>query len=72
MDIIEASMAIYHIAQESGVSVDVIIKEMEDAITEAMENPDPIIQERWKKIPRRGKKPTALEFVAYMRSIVHK
>lgn len=71
MDILEASIALSHVAEQNGISLETVIQEIDKAIEEAMADPDPMVQERWKHIPRSGEKPTALEFVAYMRSVVH-
>ena len=71
MSIMEAQEVIKLVAKNHGVAYEDVIKEIELCITEAMQNPDPLVQERWKYIPRSGKRPTALEFVAFMRHIIH-
>ena len=67
MDLVKARRAIEEVAKSKGMSVESVINEIDLAITEAMQDPDPQVQERWTHIPRSGSKPTAVEFVAYMR-----
>ena len=55
-------------AAESNTPPEQIRMEMQQAMDEAMQNPDPIIQARWKKIPRKGKELTLEEFVEYVAS----
>ena len=71
MDILEAMSAIQQVAYLEDISADEVIAEIELAIEEAMQDPDPLVHARWKMIPRSGLRPTALEFVAFMRGIIH-
>lgn len=54
------------IAIENKTSVEEIIKELEQTIDDAMQNPDPSIRKKWENIPRKGDKPTPAEFIAYI------
>ncbi len=71
MDYLGAIAAIEKIAEKEGVSVNEVIREIDLAIEEAMQNPDPLVQARWTLIPCAGDKPTAIEFIAYMRGKIH-
>lgn len=72
MDYLDARIAIEATAKKQGISSEELINEIEKAIEEAMHSDDPKVQERWRCVPYRGEKPTAVEFIAYMRSLVHK
>ena len=51
------------VAKSAGISNDQVRQEMQKAMEDAMNNPDPNIQMRWKFIPRKGEQPTLEEFV---------
>lgn len=54
------------IGQQHGISKEQVRAEMELAMEEGMSNPDPMVQMRWKFIPRKGDKPTLEEFAEYL------
>lgn len=54
------------VAKKAGISKEQVRREMQEAMDEAMNNPDPMIQMRWKFIPRKGEKPTLEEFVEFL------
>lgn len=53
------------VAAKEGISVEEVRREVQLAIDEAMKNPDPKIQAEWRKIPKKGKKPTPEEVVEF-------
>ena len=61
-----AKQAIKRMAKNKGVSEKTIIRQMDDCIEEAMGNPDPLVQMHWQTMFGAGKKPTAIDFLAYM------
>ena len=71
MSILKARAAIEEVEERRNLPVETVIKEIESAIEEAMKSSDPRVQQRWMFVPRSGDKPTALEFVSYMRELVH-
>ena len=54
------------VAKKEGISNEQVRREMQEAMDEAMNNPDPMVQMRWKFIPRKGAQPTLEEFVEYL------
>lgn len=68
---LDARMSIELTAKQKGISTEECIKEIELAIDEAMKSDDPLVQARWKLIPRKGEKPTAEEFVDYVAKQVY-
>lgn len=64
--------AIAEIASREGVSAEYVRSEMKMAIQAAMDNPDPRIQELWKKIPCKGDAPEPEEFIVYVVGAVMK
>ena len=54
------------IAIQNNTTVHAIRREMQAAIDEAFESPDPAARTAWKDIPFRGDRPTPEEFVAHM------
>ena len=72
MNYLDAEMAIALAARENGMSTEEFKAEIDLAIDEAMQCCNPAAKELWALIPRAGEKPTAVEFIAYMRNIVHK
>ena len=66
MDLERAHMALVATALKSGVTVEEVRFEIDKAIREAMSNANPIIQQRWRNIPRSGDVPTAEELIAYV------
>ena len=71
MDYLDAKIAIALAAKENGMTTKEFTREIELAINEAMSSDDPLAQELWSLVPRKGEKPTAVEFIAHMRSKVH-
>ena len=66
----EAYHALRQVAKKEGISVQQVILDIEEAITEAYftakkEDDQPVL-ERWNAIPSKGEIPTALELVAYL------
>ena len=43
-----------------------IRKQMESVMASALRNPDPMVQQMWDSIPRRGVDPTLDEFMEYL------
>ncbi len=58
------------IADNNGVSVEEVRRDIADAIDAARENPDPKVQAFWASVPRKGEKPTPEEVIAYIGGIV--
>jgi len=54
------------VAQDQGVSVEEVRREIEEMIQESMNSPNDIIRLRWASIPREGEVPTAEEFMAHV------
>lgn len=54
------------IAAKEGISVEEVRREIQLAIDEAMKNPDPKVQAEWRKIPKKGKKPTPEEVIEFV------
>ena len=61
-----AKRAIQQMAQENHVTVEEARREMQDALEEAMNNPDPAVQARWKEIPCAGEVPTVEEVILWV------
>lgn len=72
MQIKKAKKAFAQIAQEEGMSIDAVRRELEFAIDEARNNPDPKIQAQWKTIPCKGAFPTPEEFIAHIAGNIEK
>lgn len=58
------------VAEKAGISKEQVRREMQEAMDDAMRSPDPMVQMRWKFIPRKGKQPTLEEFVEYLLSCI--
>ena len=58
--------ALQQVADENGMSLEMVIGEIDQMIETSMKSPDPCVQERWARIPRTGKVPTALELMEYL------
>lgn len=54
------------VAKKCRTTPDEVRNEIQQAIDEAFNNPDPEIRRRWENVPRKGDKPTAEEFIKYM------
>lgn len=57
------------IANENGVSLENVMKEIEIAIIAGMSNSDPRIQAFWRNVPKKGDIPTPVELIAYISKI---
>lgn len=60
--------ALEAIASINGVSVNEVRAEIQTAIQEALENPDPSVQQFWTSIPHKGSVPTPDEVIACLSS----
>lgn len=47
-----------------------VYREIDFCISEAMKNPDPKVQEEWRKIPCKGAAPTPEELLDYLKKRV--
>lgn len=56
---------IRHIAKQEGISEQEVINEMQKAIDEGFNNPDPSVQAYWAQMPFKGK-PTPRELILYL------
>lgn len=54
------------VAQFEGISVEQAYERLQDTINAAQQDPDPIVQARWKSIPHKGKQVTVEEFFEYI------
>ncbi len=54
------------IAAKEGISLEEVRREIQLAIDDAMKNPDPKVQAEWRKIPKKGKKPTPEEVIEFV------
>ena len=61
-----ASKAISQVAKSHHVSEDTVRKEIQEAISEALRNPDPAVQALWKQIPCAGKIPEPEELIDWI------
>ena len=66
------NQALIQIALKEGISVAEVRKEIQTAIDAGLNNPDPKIQEYWAKIPKKGKKHTPDEVIAFLAKEVKK
>ena len=58
--------AFKEIATRKGISVAEVRKEIQKAIDIASASPDPVVEEQWRRMPYRGKKPTPEDVVIYL------
>ena len=56
------------IARRNGITKEQVREEMQIAMEEGMRSPDPVAQQLWAQIPRRGEKLTLEEFMEYLLS----
>ena len=66
MDEDQIMQALQRVADQNGVSLTTVLKEIDRVIDGGMDSPNPQIRVRWKRIPRKGVKPTAVELMAYL------
>lgn len=57
---------LWQIAATNGTSPKDVRQKMEAAMASALQNPDPVVQQMWESIPRKGKTPTLDEFMEYL------
>lgn len=60
------------VARTHNIPEEMVLAEIEKAIEEAMQNPDPAIRKNWKKMPWKGRKPSAVEFIEYLSELLRK
>lgn len=54
------------VAKQHGVTKEEVYTEIQKAIDVGFDNPDPAVQEEWKKMNISGKRPTPEEVIAYI------
>ena len=54
------------IASINGTSPGEVRRQMETAMASALQNPDPVVQQMWNSIPKKGDLPTLDEFMEYL------
>ena len=62
--------AIRMVAKKYMVTEEHVVSEIEKAIEEAMQNPDPMVQKEWERTPWKGCRPSAAEFVDYISNML--
>jgi len=65
-DMESARRAIEGVALKEGLTVEEVRASMMEAIEEAFNSPDPIVQARWAQIPREGDIPTPEELIIWV------
>lgn len=63
---LRAMKALYALAYKEGKIPEVVKYELQKAINEAYENPDPEIRKEWLRIPCEGERPTPEEFIYFV------
>lgn len=63
-----AALAISAIAEKNGVSEKEVRDEMQKAMQEGINNPDPEIRAEWDSIPRSGDELTVEEFIVWAKN----
>lgn len=66
MKIIDAEEAIRKTAEEEGMEVEEVRKEIQEAILIGIYNKDAVTRKKWRKIPCKGEVPTPEEFIEYI------
>ena len=64
MNMEQANRVLRQVARRNGVSVEEVIREIEEVIRTSMANPE--TRGAWEAIPRTGEFPTAAEALAYL------
>ena len=72
MDIKKSESILIQIAKQEGVSIETVRGDIEAAIAEARDNPDPKVKAFWKSVPCKGEYPTPEEAITYMAGITGK
>ena len=67
-----AKKALRKVAQQEGISVSEVRKEIQAAIDEGMKSTDKSVQAYWSRIPRNGTKPTPEEVINFIAKSVKK
>lgn len=62
----KVNKALIQIASAHGVSVTTVRHDIQSALDEGWNNPDPMVQEYWRKIPSKREKPTLDEVIEFM------
>jgi len=62
----KVNKVLMHIATENKVSVGEVRRDIQEALDEGWNNPDPAVQEYWRRIPSRSEKPTIEEVITFM------
>lgn len=62
----KVNKALIHIAAAHGTSLTEVRHDIQSALDEGWNNPDPKVQEYWRKIPSRREKPTLEEVIEFM------
>jgi len=57
---------LHQIAADNNVTVEEVRRDMEFAMNEAKNNPDPTAQAKWAAIPCKGESPTLEEFITHV------
>ena len=65
-DMLSAKRAIAEVARQEGTTVEDVRAAMAEAIEEACRSPDPLVQARWARIPRKGEIPTPEELIIWV------
>lgn len=68
----KAKRHLYAVAKSSGVSIEEVEEEIQKAIDIGMANPDPKIQEYWRRITRNGNKPTPEQLLIFLADEMHR
>ena len=65
-EIKKAKKAVKITAEKENLPIGNVREEMKAAIGEGLRNPDPKVQEMWKKIPCKGETPEPEELIAWL------
>ena len=60
------SKILKQIAVSNGITVEEVREQMHIAMLSALKNPDPMVQEMWRSIPKEGEQLTLEEFMDYL------
>lgn len=64
--------ALKSIAKEYHETPEQILKNVQETIDDAFQNPDPAVQEAWSRIPYRGARPEAGEFLLLLAEMIQR
>lgn len=65
-----AAQIIKQVAQNNNISEEQVRAEMQEAMNSGRNNPDPVVQARWKDFHYTGAEPTLEEFILWVASMV--